>query len=198
MLFITLLAWLNVPASAVQDTVRDVVSVYAPVLEHLQENRPALPIVLDEVVSNVACTVRCGDRTALGRHPAEVLSQLQSKGLVQATCELPGSPECSSTSELNMHVSLGPVIYLPADARVKVQPEETKPGVSPQQALARVPDSAAVLVHAAVDVVVRTPCPAPPESDRCRVPDVIHYRYFLSAEPDGTYRVATRHIAGAI
>lgn len=194
MLFSMLVIGLAVQAGPSPDTVVDPVTVYAPILEHIHTEHPDLPLMLDESLANVECPPRCGDR-AERVHPPEVLRRLREGEWIHTSCFVPhGCPSRKS----HVFVSLGPVIELSDSARVKVVPGGRVPGVPLDQVLEAIPDSEAVPVDAAVDVVVGTPCPAPPESERCRVPDVISYRYFLQWKPEGTYRIVTRWMTGAI
>jgi hypothetical protein len=178
----------------VADTVADPGRVYAPVLEHLLATPPAagaVPVVLHSAV--YPGVSGSGNRT----HPARVLRSLLATGKIQVVCDRAAGPSgCPLPAGEHVSVSLGDVIDLPDAPRVKVLPEAGTPGVPLDQALAAIPDSLAVPVRAAVDAVLRTPCPAAPGSERCRVPDIVIYRYFLDRCPDGTYRVVTRWLSG--
>lgn len=174
------------------DTVAYPVAVYTPVLEHLLRHAPApggLPVVLNPAVyPGISGRVETS-------HPGEVLRRLVCAGHVQAICS-PEREPCSLPPGKHVSVSLGEVIDLPTGARVKVLPDDGTPGVPLDKALAAIPESEAVPASAAVDVVLHTPCPAPPDADRCRVPDIAIYRYFLNRRPDGAYRVVTRWLTG--
>ncbi|HEX7239049.1 MAG TPA: hypothetical protein VF263_02185 [Longimicrobiaceae bacterium] len=179
------------------DTLADPAAVYAPVLEHVRASAPAVPglrVVLGERAFDTS--PRAGSART---HPAAVLDRLRSEHRVDAVCRGEwGSRECPVCRKTDLSVRLGPVIELSDSARVKRVPDRTEPGVSLEQVLAAIPDTQAVPVDAAVDVVVTTPCPAPAHSERCRVPDTVSYRYFLREAPGGTYRVVTRWQTGAV
>ena len=191
MLLALLLSW---QTGTAVDTITDPVEVYGPVLTHLVANAPAIPgspVVLQR-------TMYAGvSGRANETHPVEVLRQLSATGKVQVSCLGPsGSGACGTPRGNLTSVSLGKVIDLPEGSRVKVLPYERTPGVPLDEALKAIPDSVAVPATVAVDVVLHTPCPAPPTSDRCRMPDISIYRYFLDWKSNGTYRVVTRWLSG--
>lgn len=192
MLISLLAACLALQTGTASDTVPDAVPVYTPVLENLlgqAPSPPGSPVVLN-------ATVYPGISGPANRmHPDDVLRRLVSGGKVQQVAAPQGETGCLPV-EKYVTVSLGEVVHLPARPRVKVLPAEGTPGIPLDQALDAVPESEAVPVSAAVDVVLRTPCPAPAGSERCRVPDVAIYRYFLDLGPDGTYFVVTRWLTG--
>lgn len=188
-----LAAWLALQPVVSTDTLPDVVAVYTPILESLLEQAPTppgVPVVLNAMVYP-------GISGQAGRsHPREVLQRLVAGSAVEMrTCAVSDEAGCLPQGRY-VRVSLGEVIHLLERPRVKVLPPEGTPGISLDAALAAVPDNEAVPVIAAVDVVLHTPCPAPETSERCRVPDIATYRYFLDCNPDGTFRVVTRWLTG--
>lgn len=192
MLILTLAVVLGAQAFVAQDTVIDQGAAYSVVLQDLRGRSPVpakLPVVLRARMYDVR-------GSANQELPERILQRLQSGGSVEAVCRGEEPQECPFPAAASTNVSLGPVLDLPADARVKVVPEKLPPGMSERQVLTMIPDSMAVPVDAAVDVVIHTPCPDAPMSPRCRVPDIDLYRYFLRAEAGNTYRVVTRWLVG--
>lgn len=151
----------------------DPVTVYAPVIEHVRATKPAWPGL------RIALDTRINDRFGpQGRpparsHPATLLQRLQEGGWLDGICSLGSTHPCAADDDVAV-LRLGPIVMLGDSA-----PRAEDAVIS-------------------VDVVLTTPCPAPPESERCRVPDLVEYRYLLRAEPGGTYRVVSRHMIGAI
>gem|GEM_PF-1515847 len=184
-------------AGIATDTVRDPVAVYAPILEQALRTspaRPGLPVALSETAGDVECTPHCAGSAAFTRrHSADVVRELQARGLVQTTCESkPGYLGCPSHPK-HLFVALSPVLEFPSGAKMK--PVVMTPGESVDSAVAAVSDQAEVPVDARVDVVVFAPCSSPASPDRCRHPDAVGFRYFLQARPDGEYRVVARLLA---
>lgn len=192
MLILALTVALGAQAFVAQDTAIEEGAVYDAVLHDLR-GRPPVPAKLPIVLRTRMYNVR---GSATQQLPERVLQRLKSGGSIEAVCRGEESQECQVPATAATFVSLGPVLDLLVDARVKIVPEKLPPGVSEQQALTMIPDSVAVRVDAAVDVVIHTPCPDAPTSPRCRVPDIELFRYFLRAEADSTYRVVTRWLVG--
>jgi len=187
---------LAILAAAAPDTLAPPVPVYGAVIADLRTHAPVppdLPVVLNARMFNSE------GGPVIHKLPVETLRQLQEGGWIDATCDgQTGSPGCIVPEGAYTSVRFGPVIEMDDTARVKVLPVNSPPGRSLTQILAAIPDSLAVPVNVAADVVIHTPCPEPPESERCRVPDVVIYRYFLRAEPAGGYHVVTRWLIGAV
>lgn len=187
-------ASVSLQVGAVADTATDPVAVYSPVLEHVLANAPMgmeVPVVIRRnVYAGVSGQV---NKT----HPTEMLQRLATSNRINISCpESLRSKDCELPHGRHISVGFGEVIDLAEGQRVKVLPDEGTPGVPLDRALEAIPDNAAVPATAAVDVVLHTPCPAPPTSDRCRTPDISIYRYFLDTNPNGTYRVVTRWLSG--
>ena len=161
-------------ASEASRATRDPVAIYAPIVAQVRTEKPVWPglrIVLDEVLNDS----RVSDRaTGVRTHSVVVLDRLKAGGWVDGLCSWPRTQSCAVSNDNAAIVRLGPIITLPDSTRIAADAD------------------------VAVDVMLTTPCPAPPESERCRVPDAVEFRYFLRAEPDGTYRVMTRQLIGAI
>lgn len=195
MLIGTLATYLMLQVMPLPDTVVDPATIYAPVVEHLRENAPTpsgLPVVLD---ANVYPGLSEGEKRT---HSADVSRRLQASGCVQVVCDPTADPSrCPEAGEKHISIRLGEVIHLPDGAKVKVLPTGRDADTRMEELLASIPDSMAVPVDVAVDVVLGTPCPAPPESERCRVPDIVTYRYFLRVGRDGEAHVVTRWFSGA-
>lgn len=191
----------EISTAAEADSARMLTAIYTAVLQRAVKRYPAhpgLPVALDAEMSNAGCAPHCVD-TALVRLliPSEVIQQLKSSGLVQSTCRPPpGRAYGCADQPGHVYVRLG----LPFALRVgfRVKPAEERPGVPWEQAAAAIPDSAAVEVQYALDLLVHAPCPANPASERCRFPDVTTFRYFVRAEPDGHFRVVTSMTTGTI
>ncbi len=191
-----LAASLAILTAAAPDTLTDPVPVYGAVLADLRAKEPVppdLPVVLNARMYNSE------GGPVIHKLPVETLRKLREGGWIDATCDgEPGSPGCIVPEGDYTSVDFGPVIEMDDTTRVKVLPVNPPPGRTLTQRLEAIPDSLAVPVNVATDVVIHTPCPEPPESERCRVPDVVIYRYFLRAEPAGAYHVITRWFIGAV
>jgi hypothetical protein len=183
------------------DSLSQRTEAYTAVLEHVRTHHSGsakLPIVLDAGVSKSQCLVDGRDCSSGDKHSPQLLARLQARRLVQQICTSPDSPECATLRSGHVSVSIGPLLPLPDSARVKQVPETRPVGVTLDEALRAIPDSAAVPASVAVDVVIRTPCTATSDAERCRVPDIVSYRYFLRELPDGSYCVVTRWKSGAV
>jgi hypothetical protein len=191
-------AWLILQTGVVRDSVPASLKVYAPILEHARTAypaRPGLPVVFSETISDVECAPHCGDSTAFRqRHSAELIRQLRSRGLIQATCRTRvGRLGCPSHPK-HLFVALSSIRALRNGTKIEPVMEPRAAGADAGGGS----DSLAVPVDVWVEAVVYAPCPAPVGSDRCRSPDAVGYRYFLQTQPDGTYRVVARLIAWQI
>lgn len=143
------------------DTIRDPVAVYAPILEQALRTypaRPGLPVALSGTAGDAECTPHCtGSAAFTRRHSADVVRELQARGLIQTTCESrPGYLGCPSHPE-HLFVALSPVLEFPGDSKMK--PVVLTPGESVDSAIAAASDRAEVPVDARVDVVVFSPLP---------------------------------------
>jgi hypothetical protein len=194
---VPLLAWLLASPLflATAADAQEPAEVYAAVLSHIGrlDAGDSIPVGLDTFIFD-NCIGGCGQGAAPHEHPPEVLDRLSALGVVAGIDErAPGA--LSTLPGRWVGVRLGPVLDLPADSRVKLLPDRARG--TPDQ-LDAIPDSLAVPVDFAVDVVITTPCPAPAGSFRCRVPDTTAYRYFLRARSTGGVEVLTRWYSGAI
>jgi hypothetical protein len=173
----------------------DTAAAYRAVLEHIRSTSSAAPttaLVLDDSRFFNDPAERPADPVARSLPPA-LMTRLEREGLVSGHCR---AKECTTTGDRTV-VRLGVVLGLPEGTRVNPEPGDRVAGES-RDGKRAAEDDAAVPADAAVDVVVTTPCPAPPGSERCRFPDTVIWRYFLREESAGGYRVVTRWLSGAV
>jgi hypothetical protein len=171
------------------DTVPQPYAIYAPVLAAVAAeppSRPEWPILLS-TISGDPCIGECRRK----RHDADLLARLFQEPVVHDTFSGRGYLRACRAAACTT-VQLRSVEYLPPGTREKMVPSGRVPGTPLEEVLRAIPESMAVPVDAAVDVVIHTPCPEPPSADRCRVADVEVYRYFLQRQQDGSYTVIGR------
>jgi hypothetical protein len=99
-------------------------------------------------------------------------------------------------------VALGEIRKPPETFKVKPVIESPGGGVPLGDAYNAIPASTAVPVDAVVDVMVFVPEPPRkhpnrPELDHIH-PDIMGFRYYLRAEPDGSYRILARMLSWGI
>lgn len=166
-------AGLALDAAQGPHTQRDPLAVYGPVIASIRTEKPGwsgLRFVLDTRIND-----RFGprERPPVRAQAADLLRRLQEGGWVDGICSSGSKLPCGTGGDVAV-LRLGPVVALPDSARLKENADVS------------------------VDVMLTTPCPAPPESERCRIPDLVEYRYLLRVEPGGAYRVVSRRMIGAI
>lgn len=190
MLFVTLLiTWATFPAAATTaDMLADPFALYASVAEHIRAHPPMRPenrLMLDgKPFSTHGHT--------LAPHRAELVRELQTGGWIDTECgRTHGSPQCVAKNN-NAVVRLSPILELPEDSRVVPNRSATADSEGEMSDVGEEP------VDLAVDVVLHTPCSAPPSAEKCQLPNIVQFRYFFREKADGTYQVVTRWLTGAV
>jgi hypothetical protein len=139
--------------------------------------------------------VHCGVE-ADASHSRQTLAALRRRSLISVSCRSSVSQVgCGPTT--NVFVALGAVIPLGPGARVPPV-LDLPPGTRFPEVFAVAARGEKVAVDAAVDVMLYVPCLEATDADRCRVPDITMYRYYLQRQGGGAYRVVARIPTGAV
>lgn len=168
--------------------VPDTAEVYTVVLQEVRNDYPALPVVLAESRSGVACMPHCGadlrdaGQTALPErleadpmtHSPALLARLRERGVVQATCVVePASFGCAGHPG-HLFVGLGTIQRAP-------------PGGPP-----------AVQDAFWVKAALLAPSAADGGDDGCGVPDALGWWFLVTPTERGEWRIVRRLPAFAI